>query len=101
MNISRRSLRRLPLSPPALASGLAVHRRAADEVTIRYLASQGGLAAHELADELGYFDGTGITLENLGYAPGGPASLMALAVGQRRPRLGRDLGRAELDRRRQ
>ncbi len=51
------------------------------DVTIRYLASQGGLSAHELAAELGYFDGTGITLENVGYAQGGPASLVALAGG--------------------
>ena len=51
------------------------------EVNIRYLASQGGLSAHELAAELGYFDGTGITLENVGYAQGGPASLVALAGG--------------------
>lgn len=36
---------------------------------------------HELAAELGYFDGTGITLENVGYAQGGPASLIALASG--------------------
>ncbi|WP_075290507.1 ABC transporter substrate-binding protein [Pararhizobium arenae] len=54
---------------------------AADEVKLRYLASQGGLSAHELAAELGYFDGTGITLENVGYATGGPASLIALASG--------------------
>ncbi len=51
------------------------------EVTLRYLASQGGLSPHELAAELGYFDGTGITLENVGYAQGGPASLVALAGG--------------------
>ena len=53
----------------------------AEEVTLRYLASHGGLSAHELAQELGYFDGTGITLENVGYASGGPESLMALAGG--------------------
>lgn len=53
----------------------------AEDVTIRYLASQGGLNAHELAAELGYFDGTGIKLENVGYATGGPASLVALAGG--------------------
>lgn len=58
----------LTLTPPAFA-----------EVTIRYLASQGGLSAHELAAELGYFDEAGITLENVGYAQGGPASLVALA----------------------
>ena len=51
------------------------------DVTIRYLASQGRLNAHELAAELGYFEGTGITLENVGYAQGGPASLVALAGG--------------------
>jgi ABC-type nitrate/sulfonate/bicarbonate transport system substrate-binding protein len=53
----------------------------AEDVTIRYLASQGGLNAHELAAELGYFDGTGIKLENVGYAQGGPASFVALAGG--------------------
>lgn len=53
----------------------------AEDVTMRYLASHGGLSAHELAQELGFFEGTGITLENLGYASGGPESLMALAGG--------------------
>jgi ABC-type nitrate/sulfonate/bicarbonate transport system substrate-binding protein len=53
----------------------------AEDVTIRYLGSAGGLAAHELAQELGYFEGTGITLENLGNASGGPESLIALAGG--------------------
>jgi len=52
-----------------------------EQVTIRFLASQGGLVAHELADALGYFNGTGITLKNVGYAQGGPASLFALASG--------------------
>ncbi len=63
------------------ALGLSFATAASAEVTIRYLASQGGLNAHELAAELGYFDGTGITLENVGYATGGPASLVALAGG--------------------
>ncbi|WP_411840496.1 ABC transporter substrate-binding protein [Paracoccus sp. ME4] len=53
----------------------------AEDVTMRYLASHGGLSAHELAEELGWFEGTGITLENVGYASGGPESLMALAGG--------------------
>ena len=53
----------------------------AEDVTIRYLGSAGGLAAHELAAELGYFEGTGITLENVGNASGGPESLIALAGG--------------------
>ncbi|WFU12780.1 ABC transporter substrate-binding protein (plasmid) [Rhizobium sp. CB3090] len=52
-----------------------------DQVTIRYLASQGGLSAHELADALGYFKDTGLTLKDVGYAQGGPASLFALASG--------------------
>ncbi|MBB4952964.1 ABC-type nitrate/sulfonate/bicarbonate transport system substrate-binding protein [Agrobacterium vitis] len=52
-----------------------------EQVTLRFLASQGGLSGHELADALGYFKGTGITVDNVGYAPGGPASLFALASG--------------------
>ena len=71
------SFRTLALST---ALGLTLTPAWAD-VNIRYLASQGGLSAHELAAELGYFDGTGITLENVGYAQGGPASLVALAGG--------------------
>lgn len=63
------------------ALGLAFAPAAQADVTIRYLASHGGLSAHELAAELGYFEGTGITLENAGYASGGPESLMALAGG--------------------
>lgn len=53
----------------------------AEDLTLRYLGSAGGLAAHELAAELGYFDGTGITLENIGNAGGGPETLIALAGG--------------------
>ncbi|MBD9650768.1 ABC transporter substrate-binding protein [Ensifer sp. ENS09] len=65
----------------AVTLGLAAPAAAADAVTLRYLASQGGLSAHELAQELGYFDGTGITVESVGFATGGPASLIALASG--------------------
>lgn len=72
------SLRNLALTT---ALGLAFADAAQAEVTIRYLASHGGLSAHELAQELGYFEGPGITLENVGYARGGPESLMALAGG--------------------
>ncbi|ATG47811.1 sulfonate ABC transporter substrate-binding protein [Celeribacter ethanolicus] len=53
----------------------------ADDVTLRFLASHGGISAHELAQELGYFDGTGVRVENVGYAGGGPESLFALAAG--------------------
>jgi ABC-type nitrate/sulfonate/bicarbonate transport system substrate-binding protein len=72
--------RKLALSA-ALALVLSGSAFAAEDVKFRYLASQGGLSAHELAAELGYFDGTGITIENVGYATGGPASLIALASG--------------------
>lgn len=66
----------------ALTSALGVTVTPAfADVTIRFLTSQGGLSAHELASELGYFDGTGVTLEPVGYAQGGPASLVALAGG--------------------
>jgi ABC-type nitrate/sulfonate/bicarbonate transport system substrate-binding protein len=65
----------------ALLLGLATSAAADDAVNLRFLASHGGLSAHELAQELGYFEGTGITLENVGYATGGPASLFALASG--------------------
>lgn len=61
----------------AALTGAAV----AEDVTIRYLGGSGGLSAHELAAELGYFEDTGITLENVGNAAGGPESLIALAGG--------------------
>ncbi|WP_300004032.1 ABC transporter substrate-binding protein [uncultured Cedecea sp.] len=54
---------------------------AEDNVTLRYMPSHGGISAHELADALGYFKGTGITIKNVGYASGGPESLFALASG--------------------
>lgn len=66
------------ITTAAILLSTAAH---AEDVTLRYLASHGGLSAHELAEELGYFEGTGITLENVGYATGGPESLMALAGG--------------------
>jgi len=72
--------RKLLLSA-AITFALSGSAFAAEEVKLRYLASQGGLSAHELAAELGYFDGTGITIQNVGYATGGPASLIALASG--------------------
>lgn len=51
----------------------------ASPVTFRYLASRGGISPHELADKLGYYKGTGVAVQNLGYAAGGPESLFALA----------------------
>jgi ABC-type nitrate/sulfonate/bicarbonate transport system substrate-binding protein len=72
--------RKLLLSA-ALSLALSGTAFAAEEVKFRYLASQGGLSAYELAAELGYFKDSGITIENVGYATGGPASLIALASG--------------------
>ncbi|WP_173512051.1 ABC transporter substrate-binding protein [Sinorhizobium psoraleae] len=76
------SIRSLGLGT-VLAIGLSGYAAAQspDQVTLRYLASHGSLSAHELASELGYFDGTGIKLENVGYASGGPESLFGLASG--------------------
>lgn len=82
MQISRRIFgRAAALAGLLLAAPAATFAVEPEQVTIRYLSSQGGLAAHELADALGYFKDTGITLKNVGYAQGGPASLFALASG--------------------
>jgi len=53
----------------------------AEQVVMRYLPSHGGVSAHELAQELGYFKDTDVVIESAGYASGGPESLMALAGG--------------------
>lgn len=83
MTITRRSLLlRAPIAAGIIAAGLpSIARAQAATVKIRYLASRGGISPHELADELGYFKGLGIALENVGYAAGGPESLFALASG--------------------
>lgn len=75
MSVTLRSLVLSTLLIPAFTAAQA------EDLTLRYLGSAGGLAAHELAAELGYFDGTGITLENIGNAGGGPETLIALAGG--------------------
>lgn len=62
-------------------SGTLSTAATAEDVTMRYLANHGGISPHELAQELGYLDGTGITLEFEGYSSGGPESLIALAGG--------------------
>ncbi|MBZ9958905.1 MULTISPECIES: ABC transporter substrate-binding protein [unclassified Mesorhizobium] len=83
MTITRRSLLlRAPLAAGIIAVGLpSIARSQAASVKIRYLASRGSISPHELADQLGYFKGLGIELENVGYAGGGPESLFALASG--------------------
>ncbi|PKQ08712.1 MAG: ABC transporter substrate-binding protein [Alphaproteobacteria bacterium HGW-Alphaproteobacteria-10] len=75
MTITLRSLALTAL----IAAAAPAH--AAEPVTLRTLANHGGVSGHELAAALGYFDGTGITIENVGFASGGPESLFALAAG--------------------
>ena len=84
MKITRRNFNHFAAFSAGLFLTTGTGLAFADEpetVAIRYLASQGGLSGHELADALGYFKGTGIKIENVGYAQGGPASLFALASG--------------------
>ncbi|MBZ9810087.1 MULTISPECIES: ABC transporter substrate-binding protein [unclassified Mesorhizobium] len=82
MTITRRSLLlRAPLAAGIIVGLPSIARSQAASVKIRYLASRGGISPHELADQLGYFKGLGIELENVGYAGGGPESLFALASG--------------------
>lgn len=84
MKLTRRSLGLHALLVAGLsAAGLPSFALAqsTEPVTFRYLSSQGGVSPHELAEELGYYEGLGVKLENLGYAQGGPASLFALASG--------------------
>lgn len=85
MNITRRRLNLLAIHAAialfASTAFVSAPQAAEETVTLRFLASHGGVSAHELAGELGYFDGTGIALENIGYAGGGPESLFALASG--------------------
>jgi ABC-type nitrate/sulfonate/bicarbonate transport system substrate-binding protein len=64
-----------------VALSLSAATAQAEDVTLRYLSYHGGIAAHELATALGYFDGTGVKFEGVGYAGGGPESLFALASG--------------------
>jgi len=70
-----------PIAIAASLVALLAAPAAADDVTLRYLSDSGGLDASELADQLGYFKGTGITFKDLGFAQGGPQSLFALAGG--------------------
>jgi ABC-type nitrate/sulfonate/bicarbonate transport system substrate-binding protein len=79
MTFQLRSLRAAALAGSLVAA--ASPAMSAETVTFRYLAGQGNITPHELAQELGYFDAAGIKLENVGYAAGGPASLFALAGG--------------------
>ena len=85
MNITRRHINLLAMHSAAalfFSTALLSGAQAAEEpTTIRFLASHGGVSAHELAVELGYFEGTDVVLQNIGYAGGGPESLFALASG--------------------
>ncbi|GLR45685.1 sulfonate ABC transporter substrate-binding protein [Mesorhizobium amorphae] len=83
MKITRRSLLAgAPLAAGVVVAGVPCFAFAeAAPVKFRYLASRGGISPHELADELGYYKGLGVELENVGYVGGGPESLFALASG--------------------
>ncbi|MEI9417762.1 ABC transporter substrate-binding protein [Mesorhizobium sp. Cs1321R2N1] len=83
MKLTRRTLLAgAPFGAGLFAAGLPGFAFAeAAPVKFRYLGSRGGISPHELADELGYFKGLGIELENAGYSGGGPESLFALASG--------------------
>ena len=50
--------------------------------TIRYQTNAGLVDLSELADALGYFEGTGIKLDRVGDVQGGPESLRAVATDQ-------------------
>lgn len=62
-----------------LLFSLAFGTSAQAELTVRYLVSSGQVEPQELAEALGYYDGTGVKLQRVGYEQGGPAGLMALA----------------------
>jgi ABC-type nitrate/sulfonate/bicarbonate transport system substrate-binding protein len=53
-----------------------------EQRTIRYQTNAGLIDLPELADALGYFEGTGISLERVGDVQGGPESLRAVATDQ-------------------
>lgn len=63
------------------ALGIGLSSAAQADVTIRYMSSAGSVSSLELAEALGYFEGTGISFDSLGHATGGPETLMALASG--------------------
>lgn len=62
-------------------AGLAAPVSAEESVTFRVFSSRGGIEPHLLAEKLGYYEGTPVRLESLGYSSGGPESLMAVAGG--------------------
>ena len=53
-----------------------------ETTTIRYQTNAGLVDLPELADALGYFDASGITLDRIGDVAGGPESLRAVATDQ-------------------
>jgi ABC-type nitrate/sulfonate/bicarbonate transport system substrate-binding protein len=53
-----------------------------ETTTIRYQTNAGLVDLPELADALGYFEGTGIKLDRVGDVQGGPESLRAVATNQ-------------------
>lgn len=64
------------------ALGATTERSEAEAMTIRYHSGPGLVNHLELADALGYYDGTGIELDNLGPVAGGPELLRSVATNQ-------------------
>lgn len=87
MTFSFRSFGRATLLAAGLTAGLSAGlgasaiAQSSKPVTIRYLASAGGISPHEFAAALGYYEPFNIKLKNVGYSAGGPESLFALASG--------------------
>jgi len=83
MKPSVRSLGSAALFAAFLSLGLSAtaFAQSPKQVTLRYLSSHGGVSPHELADELGYYNGLEVKLKNVGYSAGGPESLFGLASG--------------------
>lgn len=64
------------------AIGAPSERSGTAALTIRYHSGPGLINHFELADALGYYDGTGIKLKNLGQVAGGPELLRSLSTNQ-------------------
>ena len=86
--LQRTKTLRLLAAAPALilvaaaVAGCAANGADGEVTTIRYQTNAGLVDLPELADALGYFEGTGIKLDRVGDVQGGPESLRAVATDQ-------------------
>ena len=83
LRLTAQAMSSLVLGMICLQFGGSPVRAAADAnpVVIRYLNDRGYVPPYEIADALGFFEGTGIRFESEGDLPGGPQALAALASG--------------------